>query len=148
LRPQNHKEESEYPADASCQLAEPIKCGTVIRLTHTDTKRNLHSHGVESVLSRQQEVSCFGSGDGKGDGGDDWKVECANPNAKYWKRNSSVRMKHIDTGKYLGTYRKLEFNHETCGHNCPIMNHLEAFGRASVDSYTLLTVEQGIHLGR
>ncbi len=103
---------------------------------------------MESVLSRQQEVSCFGSGDGKGDGGDNWIVECNSPTAKYWKRNAAIRFKHIDTGKYLGTARKLEFNHENCGHNCPIMNHLEAFGRAGTDSYTLLYVDQGVHLSR
>lgn len=148
LRPQDHRSDLEYPEESSCKLAEPIRCGSTIRITHSDTVRNLHSHDVESVLSRQQEVSCFGSGYGKGDGGDNWKVECANPASKYWKRNTGVRLKHVDTGKYIGTAKKLEFNTETCGHNCPIMGHLEAFCRASSDSYTLLSVEQGVHLSR
>lgn len=148
LRPKNHRNEFEYGEDSSCQLAAPIKCGTTIRMTHASTNRNLHSHDVESVLSRQQEVSCYGTGDGKGDGGDDWIVECANPSTQYWKRGAGVRFFHVDTGKYLGTAKKTEFNTETCGHNCPIMNHLEAFARAIGDTYTLFSVEQGVHISK
>ena len=122
-----------------------MACGTVIRLTHQDTLRNLHSHASESALSRQQEVTGYGTGDGKGDGGDNWKVECS---TKYWTRGSPVRLQHVDTGKYLGTSANVEFNSKTCGPNCPIMNHLEAFGRSSADSHTVMKVEQGIHLSR
>jgi dolichyl-phosphate-mannose--protein O-mannosyl transferase len=163
IRPANNNAEAEYVQDKNddsynydtaktCQLAQPITCGSTIRLTHSLTNRNLHSHLVDSVLSHQQEVSCFGSGDAKGDAGDNWIVEC-NANNKgstnnYWKRNTSFRLKHIDTGKYLGTARKLEFNHENCGHNCPIMNHLEAFGRSGTDQHTLLFIDQGVHLSK
>lgn len=35
---------------------EPILCNSIIRLTHLETMRNLHSHNVKSPLSRQQEV--------------------------------------------------------------------------------------------
>ena len=57
VRPADHSFEAEYPKDASCKLAEPVKCGDVVRLTHLRTNRNLHSHHVESILSRQQEVT-------------------------------------------------------------------------------------------
>lgn len=65
LRPAHHGQgkEVEYPAnvpDLSCHLAEPIACGSLIRLTHLSTQKNLHSHGVESVLSQQQEVTAYG----------------------------------------------------------------------------------------
>lgn len=159
VRPANHGvEQQEYPSGdsddggvvASCQLAEPVTCGAVVRLTHVGTYRNLHSHEVESVLSKQQEVTGYGTGDGKGDGGDNWKVECASSSSggKFWKRGAPVRLKHVDTGKYLGTSKNVEFNQNTCGHACPIMGHLEAFGRAAADSHTLLTTEQGIHLSK
>jgi dolichyl-phosphate-mannose--protein O-mannosyl transferase len=69
-----------------CKPAEPIPCGGRIRLTHLETSVNLHSHLVQSPLSRQQEVSGFGS-DGEGDSGDSWIVVCTNKNDKYWKRN-------------------------------------------------------------
>lgn len=149
LRPAHHDVEGqEYPVSiASCQLAEPVKCGGLVRLTHASTKRNLHSHRVESVLSRQQEVTGYGTGDAKGDNGDNWTVECVG-SAKFWKQGASVRLKHRDTGAYLGTSKNVEFNQNTCGHACPIMGHLEAFGRASPDAHTLMTVDEGIHLSK
>lgn len=118
VRAANNNGEPEYPPGDVCQLAEPLPCGSTIRLTHMDTLRNLHSHGVKSVLSHQQEVSAFGDGDGNGDGGDDWKVECS---GKYWKQGESVRLYHMDTGKYLGSSKTTVFNQQTCGHQCPIM---------------------------
>lgn len=145
IRAAEHGEGPEYNEQTSCQLAEPIRCGTTIRLTHKNTMKNLHSHNKESALSRQQEVTAYGQGDGKGDAGDNWIVQCS---GKFWKRNAPVHLKHQDTAKYLGTASNVEFNVQTCGHQCPILNHLEAFGRAAADKYTVLTVEQGIHLSR
>lgn len=149
VRAADHGDGPEYrPGVTSCQLAEPVACGATIRLTHQDTLRNLHSHPSESALSRQQEVTGFGSGDGRGDGGDNWRVECSSAKDKFWKRDQPVRLKHVDTGKFLGTSAQVEFNAQTCGPNCPIMNHLEAFGRSSADAHSLMKVVQGIHLSR
>ena len=127
-------------------LAEPITCGSIIRLTHVETNKNLHSHGVQSPMSRQQEITAFGAGDGLGDRGDDWKVVCS---TKYWVRTGGVQLQHVDTGKYLGTSSNLEFNAQTCGMNCPIMGHLEAFGHNSngePNQMTKFTVDQGIQI--
>jgi len=46
----------------------PVKCGSVIRLTHLNTNRNLHSHHFQSPLSHNLEVSAFGD-TGEGDEG-------------------------------------------------------------------------------
>jgi dolichyl-phosphate-mannose--protein O-mannosyl transferase len=144
VRPADHSHgPAEYPEEASCKLAGTVKCGDTIRLSHVSTGRNLHSHHVESVLSKQQEITCYGVGDGLGDTGDDWKVECK---GSYWKRGLPVRLRHTDTGRYLGTSKQTEFNVNTCGRNCPIMNHLEAFGRAATDGNTLLKADHGIYL--
>eukprot|EP00527_Entomoneis_sp_CCMP2396_P003781 CAMPEP_0198143206 /NCGR_PEP_ID=MMETSP1443-20131203/6031_1 /TAXON_ID=186043 /ORGANISM="Entomoneis sp., Strain CCMP2396" /LENGTH=234 /DNA_ID=CAMNT_0043806393 /DNA_START=20 /DNA_END=724 /DNA_ORIENTATION=- len=150
VRPAHHgmEDKSEYPDVASCGLAEPIMCNTPIRLTHLDTKRNLHSHGVKSPMSRQQEVSAYGVGDGKGDGGDDWIIRCIAPNSKYWKRGESFHLFHRDTAKFLGTTKTVEFTRDNCGQNCPIMGHLEAFGRGTNDKYTTFKVEQGVHIAK
>jgi dolichyl-phosphate-mannose--protein O-mannosyl transferase len=150
IRPANHMEEGqEYPWDiATCQLAEPVLCNSWIRLTHVSTNRNLHSHDVESVLSRQQEISAYGTGDRKGDAGDNWMVHCTKAGQKYWQRNIPMRLQHVDTSKFLGTAKNVEFNTETCGHSCPLMGHLEAFGRVGTDSHTILTTEQGIYLSK
>jgi dolichyl-phosphate-mannose--protein O-mannosyl transferase len=105
--------------------------------------KNLHSHGENSPLSRQQEVSAFGQGDGNGDGGDDWKVICR---SQYWQRENQVQFHHLDTGKFLGASSTVKFTHQNCGHNCPILNHLEVFGRTTKDQYASFVVEMGVHL--
>jgi hypothetical protein len=101
----------------------------------------------QQVLSRQQEISAYGEGDGKGDAGDNWRLECVGTHSdQVWQATQPVRLQHVDTGKYLSTAKMTEFNVETCGANCPIMNHLEAFGRAAADQHSLLTVQQGIRI--
>eukprot|EP00529_Nitzschia_sp_RCC80_P001971 CAMPEP_0113515594 /NCGR_PEP_ID=MMETSP0014_2-20120614/41069_1 /TAXON_ID=2857 /ORGANISM="Nitzschia sp." /LENGTH=238 /DNA_ID=CAMNT_0000412255 /DNA_START=28 /DNA_END=744 /DNA_ORIENTATION=+ /assembly_acc=CAM_ASM_000159 len=122
---------------------EPILCNSIIRLTHLETMRNLHSHNMKSPLSRQQEVSGYGQGDGLGDNGDDWKVICS---AKYWRRESKVYFQHVDSGKFLGASSTVKFTHQNCGHSCPILNHLEGFARSSQDQYGQWFVEQGVHI--
>ena len=131
----------------ACQdgTAMPIQCGEIIRLTHLETLVNLHSHEVKSPLSRQQEVSGFGQGDGEGDNGDDWKVVC-NSSSKYWTREGKIHLQHVDSGKYLGASSTVKFTHQNCGHNCPILNHLEAFSRSSQDKYGQWFVESGVHI--
>jgi dolichyl-phosphate-mannose--protein O-mannosyl transferase len=58
----------------SCDIGKPIQCGEVIRLEHTDTHKNLHSHLFKAPLSGNQEVSGFGDDNGNGDTGDNWQV--------------------------------------------------------------------------
>lgn len=65
------------PASGSvCQRGEAVKCGSVIRLEHLETKKNLHSHYFQSPLSGNQEISCYGD-EGEGDTGDHWIVVCS-----------------------------------------------------------------------
>ncbi len=44
-------------------------------------------------------MSCFGK-DGEGDTGDNWIVVCGTDE---WYRENPVKLKHEDTGMYLGT---------------------------------------------
>jgi dolichyl-phosphate-mannose--protein O-mannosyl transferase len=131
--------------DKYCVAGSPIQCGDKIRLTHLDTMRNLHTHNVQSPLSRQQEVSGFGQGDGQGDTGDDWILECSTGN---WKRGANARLRHVDTNKYLGGSSTVKFTAQNCGGGCPIMNHLESFARGQKDDYSNVKVEMGIHLSK
>eukprot|EP00735_Rhodelphis_limneticus_P012257 TRINITY_DN5475_c0_g1::TRINITY_DN5475_c0_g1_i1::g.26734::m.26734 TRINITY_DN5475_c0_g1::TRINITY_DN5475_c0_g1_i1::g.26734 ORF type:complete len:227 (-),score=53.01,sp/Q9DCT5/SDF2_MOUSE/48.88/6e-55,MIR/PF02815.14/0.0085,MIR/PF02815.14/4.4e-10,MIR/PF02815.14/0.0005,His_binding/PF02098.11/1e+03,His_binding/PF02098.11/0.3,His_binding/PF02098.11/1.5e+02,N36/PF11438.3/0.18 TRINITY_DN5475_c0_g1_i1:103-783(-) len=85
--------------DQTCLPGAPIKCGDVIRITHLQTKKNLHSHLFKSPLSGNQEVSAYGA-NGVGDTGDNWRVECVKTTA-FWLREEEVRFLHVDTGKYL-----------------------------------------------
>ena len=61
-----------------CPTGKPITCEQIIRLEHSQTGRNLHSHNIPSPLSRKNEVSGFGD-EGEGDEGDNWIVECLDP---------------------------------------------------------------------
>eukprot|EP00543_Licmophora_paradoxa_P008118 CAMPEP_0202453088 /NCGR_PEP_ID=MMETSP1360-20130828/11142_1 /ASSEMBLY_ACC=CAM_ASM_000848 /TAXON_ID=515479 /ORGANISM="Licmophora paradoxa, Strain CCMP2313" /LENGTH=160 /DNA_ID=CAMNT_0049072081 /DNA_START=239 /DNA_END=721 /DNA_ORIENTATION=+ len=122
----------------------PIECGTKVRLTHLETQRNLHTHGIPSALSRAQEVTGYGE-NGVGDGGDDWVVECS---TKYWKRGQKVRLLHVDTSRYLAGSANVKYTTQNCGGGCPILNHLEAFGRKQKDEYSVFKVELGILLSK
>mmetsp|Transcript_20101 Transcript_20101/g.24134 ORF Transcript_20101/g.24134 Transcript_20101/m.24134 type:complete len:233 (+) Transcript_20101:123-821(+) len=122
----------------------PVPCGSIIRLTHLDTNRNLHSHDVPSALSRQQEVTGFGN-EGNGDRGDNFKVVCS---GKTWKRGEKVRFYHQDTRKYLGASSSVKFDERNCGNRCPILHHLEAFARKNQDVYSEFKVDLGVHLSK
>jgi len=103
-----------------CDLGEPVKCGSLIRLTHLQTDRNLHTHHFASPLSKQQEVSCFGD-NGFGDTGDDWEVSCK---GQHWVRGQEVRFKHKDTGMYLHSHTAHRFTQQNCP-SCPIQGQYE-----------------------
>nr|XP_033331440.1 stromal cell-derived factor 2-like isoform X2 [Megalopta genalis] len=83
-----------------CTRGEPVKCGDIIRLEHTGTKKNLHSHRVSSPLSGKLEISAYGDTKGEGDNGDNWLVICDNEN-ELWRRDSRIMLKHVDTTAYL-----------------------------------------------
>jgi dolichyl-phosphate-mannose--protein O-mannosyl transferase len=128
-----------------CKTGDSIAYGTKIRLTHVNTGSNLHSHNVRSPLSQQQEVSGYGENTA-GDSGDDWVVQPARGSAKYWEKGEFVYLQHADTGVYLGCTTQAQFTQRNCGHNCPVMNHLEVFGRNSKDSFTKWKTDAGIFL--
>lgn len=83
-----------------------IAHGSVIRLFHAETGRNLHSHTINAPLTKgKYEVSCYGNmtiGDTK----DNWIVEIVenlgNENkTRVHPLSTSFRLKHQDLGCYL-----------------------------------------------
>jgi len=57
-----------------------LKHGDIIRLQHTPTARNLHSHNVAAPVTKlNNEVSCYGNMTA-GDAGDHWQVEVVDEN--------------------------------------------------------------------
>uniref|UniRef100_A0A8D9BMH6 Stromal cell-derived factor 2 n=1 Tax=Cacopsylla melanoneura TaxID=428564 RepID=A0A8D9BMH6_9HEMI len=86
----------------TCPRGEAIKCNDIIRLTHTSSNKNLHSHHFASPLSGAQEVSAYGK-DGEGDTGDHWKVMC---DTEFWDRKEAVQLYHVDTKAYLSASRQ------------------------------------------
>ena len=145
-----HVREGHQADGGACVTGTPIKCGQVIRLMHLQTGTNLHTHGIRSPLSNQHEVSCFGH-DGVGDGGDDWMVVCDGSTynrALYWVRDAHIQLKSTATNRWLGASSSVQYNENNCGRGCPIVNHLEVFGREGNDAYSHWKVEQGVYLSK
>mmetsp|Transcript_58954 Transcript_58954/g.133466 ORF Transcript_58954/g.133466 Transcript_58954/m.133466 type:complete len:215 (+) Transcript_58954:13-657(+) len=107
----------------ACQTGEPISCGSMIRLEHALSERNLHTHTVQSPLSLQQEVSCFERQE-EGDVNDNWKVLCERPNERYWMRGSPVRFQSDATGAVLHSHSQHRFDERNCP-RCPIVGQQE-----------------------
>ena len=110
-----------------------MKCGDIIRLEHGQTSKNLHSHDIQSPITRQNEVSAYGN-DGEGDAGDNWKIECINPSTGLLSNSNDIllgstvfQLKHVLTGGYLTCERRGEYTHGNCP-NCPIVGDLEVIG--------------------
>ena len=145
-----HVREGHQAEGGACVAGTPIKCGQVIRLMHLQTGTNLHTHGIRSPLSNQHEVSCFGN-NGVGDGGDDWLVVCDGSTynrALYWVREAPIQLKSTATNRWLGASSSVQYNENNCGRGCPIVNHLEVFGREENDAYSHWKVEQGVYLSK
>mmetsp|Transcript_23215 Transcript_23215/g.33742 ORF Transcript_23215/g.33742 Transcript_23215/m.33742 type:complete len:229 (-) Transcript_23215:90-776(-) len=129
--------------DAACELGEPIECGRVIRLTHLPTQTNLHTHLFKSVLSNQQEVSCYGEG-GEGDTGDNWELVCTSKGATTWKRGQPVRLKSVDTKRYLHSHEEHRFNQRNC-RNCPIIGQQEVTCFQTKGTNNLWYADKGVY---
>uniref|UniRef100_A0A1B6C569 MIR domain-containing protein n=1 Tax=Clastoptera arizonana TaxID=38151 RepID=A0A1B6C569_9HEMI len=110
---------------SNCIRGEPVRCGSVIRLMHLATNKNLHSHYFSSPLSTNQEVSAYGN-NGEGDSGDHWTVVC---DGESWERDEAIMLKHVDTDMYLAvtsqTYgRPINGQHEIVGVQWPGSNQV------------------------
>jgi hypothetical protein len=52
----------------------------------------------------------------------------------------------LELKKYLGGSSQVQLNQQNCGGGCPIMNHLEAFGRQRADAFSEFKAELGVYL--
>jgi dolichyl-phosphate-mannose--protein O-mannosyl transferase len=127
----------------ACEIGEPIKCGDKIRLEHSQTGKNLHSHLFRAALSGNQEVSAFGE-DGTGDTGDNWTVVCDSGREKFWRRNAPIHFEHVDTKKYLYTATQVKFTMQNCGQSCPIMGQTEMSAANYKSAATKFRTGQGV----
>ena len=97
-----------------CPQGTPIKSGFTFRLQHSRTGKWLHSHLHRSPLSGNQEVSCYGGSGNESDGGDLWIVEF--DGNEWWFQDQPVRIKHRDTGAFLGSHKK-EYGRPIAGYS-------------------------------
>lgn len=125
------------PAEGhQCRYGEPVKCGSLVRLQHLNTRRNLHSHLHESPMSRNHEVSAFGD-EHSGDSGDNWRVLCSG-SATHWPRGERVSLQHDDTGKYLYSNAQYRYGH-------PINGQQEVAAHAKRSGSTEWQADEGIY---
>ncbi|KAG4105689.1 hypothetical protein H8356DRAFT_1026947 [Neocallimastix lanati (nom. inval.)] len=89
-----------------CERGKKIKCNSIIRLQHTDTKKWLSANTFQSPLSGNAEVNCID----KDDEDVEWKVECLEKKSKYWIREKPIRLIHIKTGNRLCSYMNYIYN--------------------------------------
>ncbi|RWS17372.1 stromal cell-derived factor 2-like protein [Dinothrombium tinctorium] len=117
-----------------CTRGKPIECGSVVRLEHLQTGKNLHSHLFSSPLSGNQEISAFGK-NGEGDIGDNWTITCS---GEFWERGVNVRFKHVDTDMWLSTSSR--------SYGRPISGQMEVVGVSRSDSSSHWHTADGIFI--
>ena len=143
----------------TCVVGEPIECGTVIRLTHLKTRKNLHSNSdtqrdVPAPLSRwNNEVNAFGK-DGEGDSGDNFQVECLHRRGEdkkgVWEKDTRIQFRHVNSRYLLSSTTKAKYNQHNCP-NCPIHGELEVSltnknGVEAISSTIFQAGEDGVYL--
>lgn len=121
------------PHEEECVRGQPARCGDTLRLIHTETNKNLHSHLFSSPLSSNQEISAYGN-DGLGDTGDNWELVCSTTR---WRRDGDVSLRHVDTGRFLAMTGN-QFGR-------PISGHREVVGM-SQGSEASWRVEEGLYV--
>lgn len=95
------------------KAGDAVQSGDIIRLTHKQTQKNLHSHaGVPSPVTKQQEVTAFGT-NGAGDEGDNWKVDVEGGGP--WEEGKRIQFINAATGKFLHSHRGFSHPQFTAG---------------------------------
>jgi dolichyl-phosphate-mannose--protein O-mannosyl transferase len=128
----------------ACEIGDPIKCNTKLRLEHASTGKNLHSHLFRAALTGNQEVSAFGE-NGAGDTGDNWIIRCDSARETYWRRNAPIHFEHVDTKKWLYTTQQAKFNQQNCGQGCPIAGQTEVSAANKRSQATKFRTGQGVY---
>lgn len=124
-------------------VGEPVMCNDVIRLEHSNTGKNLHSHTFKSWITDSQEACGFGD-DGLGDVNDNFKIICyGNKEPKLYGRTQFF-LQHVPTANYLYINIKNSLFDERNCRNCPIMYQREVSLTNSKDKQSLWKVTGGL----
>jgi dolichyl-phosphate-mannose--protein O-mannosyl transferase len=118
-----------------CLQGTIIPKGMKIRFQHMASGRWLHSHRFRSMMSNNQEVSCFG-GPGESDDSDVWKVTWTG-GSKHWESKDKVYLQHDVTQVYLAAAGQ-EYPQ-------PLQGQKEIVGFKSKTADTIFTVAEGVY---
>ena len=103
--------------DTADHIFKPVSCGSQVILTHAQTSRNLFSRRERGIISGQQFVTTQGTMSSI-DPGDLFKLECVGSES-IWMRDSAVKLRHVQTGKFLKTSARYVYHNGNCP-NCAI----------------------------
>lgn len=145
----------EGDGEPACDVGVPLQCGATVRLEHVQTRRNLHSHAFQAPLTgKNHEVSGFGVA-GEGDSGDSWEVVCEEvmqcsaadqcEDDGLWKRGELVRLRNVNTNRWLSTGPTRRFDDSNCPH-CPINGQQEVSAETAKSDSTLWFAGEGIYV--
>ena len=77
---------------------------------------------------------------------DNWRVECEpRPSSGHWDKDSPVRLRHVETGRYLGASGAMKFTQQNCP-NCPIVGQLEVAAFVKAGEGTKFVAQRGVFI--
>ena len=121
--------------DGGCLQGTKVKKGMKIRLQHKESGRWLHSHRIRSMMTNNQEVSCFGDVNNSDDS-DVWRVTWSG-GGKHWESGDKFYLQHDITKHYLGSLG-LEYPQ-------PLQGQKEVVAMRTKTADTLFSVAEGIY---
>jgi len=122
---------------------EPVMCNDIIRLEHSNTGKNLHSHTYPSWITNSQEACGFGE-EGDGDINDNFKIICYGTKEPKVLGSTQFFLQHVPTEAYLYINIKNSLFDERNCRNCPIMYQREVSLVKSKDKQSLWKVVGGL----
>lgn len=120
-----------------------VKCNDLIRLEHSQTGKNLHSHNYKSWISDSQEACGFGD-NGVGDSNDDFRIICYSYSEEKIKGAANFFLQHEATQKYLYINIKSSLYDERNCRNCPIIFQREVSLTSNKDKQCIWKVAGGL----
>lgn len=129
--------------DINKNTGEPLKCNDIIRLEHSGTGKNLHSHSFRSWITDSQEACGFGD-NGHGDDNDNFKLICYGTKDTTVYGKTQFFLQHVPTGAYLYINIKTSLYDERNCRNCPIMYQREVSLTHNKDKQCLWKVAGGL----
>lgn len=121
----------------------PVMCDDIIRLEHSSSGKNLHSHNYKSWITDSQEACGYGN-NGLGDDNDNFKIICYGNEEKRLLGSTSFFLLHIKTDKYLYINVKSSLYDERNCRNCPILYQREVSLTDHKDKQCLWKVVGGL----
>lgn len=129
---------------AMIETGKAVLCGDIIRLEHSTTGKNLHSHYHRSWITDSQEACGYGD-NGNGDENDNFKLICYQvPEKTELTAMTQFFLEHTNTKKFLYiNLRSSLFDERNC-RNCPILYQREVSLTDNKDKQCLWKVTGGL----